>query len=379
MKKEIIVLGDVEMGGGTYTDDFISDKTLEKIILSLCNKKHPVDLVFNGDTLDFLKCPYIVNNRITYPRHITSEISLAKLRLIYNAHTKVFKAMKKFVENSRNRIFFIIGNHDPDLAHKEVQDSIKSILQSSDNVFFTFHYTENGVHAEHGHQYDFINKVNTNHLFLRYKKKKILNIPWVSFGLISQFMDLKEEYPFMERINPRPALFTQHKTAMKKINIRIFEAFFKGFFYYPVRYFYDPTYNFPKELVREFYRRAKKVHWDVDDIIELFKRKNKKDLPNQKIYVLGHVHKRHIEDRNNVAIIHPDTWRDEYQLDMKTRQLIPKEKRYLQVLVSEDGSLDWDLVEVPIKRNIFHFDDVIRDERKYIKLAAQEEGHRLNF
>ena len=377
MKKEVIVLGDVEMGGGTYTDDFISDNSLSQMILSLCKRNHPVDLVFNGDTLDFLKCPYIVNNKVTYPRHITSEISLAKLRLIYNAHTKVFKAMKRFAEYKNNRIFFIIGNHDPDFVHKEVQQSLKSILQSSGNIFFTFHYSENGIYVEHGHQYDFINKVNTNHLFLNFRGKKILNIPWVSFGLISQFMDLKEEYPFMERVNPRPALFTHHRSAMKKVNLRIFTAFFKGLFYYPIRYFYDPTYNFPKELVREFYRRVKKVHWDVDDIIDNFKRKNRRDLTKKKIYVLGHVHKIHIEDLNNVVLLHPDTWRDEYHLDTKTRLLTHKDKRYLSVLVSEDCSLEWNMVEVPIKRSVFHFDDVIRDEKKYIKLAAKEEGYEM--
>ena len=71
-KKEIIILGDIEMGGGTLTDDFISDNTLTKLIYSLCNKNAPVDLVLNGDTFDFLKCPYIVNNAASYPRHITS-------------------------------------------------------------------------------------------------------------------------------------------------------------------------------------------------------------------------------------------------------------------------------------------------------------------
>ena len=53
MKKEIIILGDIEMGGGTLTDDFISDKTLAKLIYSLCNKNVPVDLVLNGDIFAF--------------------------------------------------------------------------------------------------------------------------------------------------------------------------------------------------------------------------------------------------------------------------------------------------------------------------------------
>lgn len=363
------------MGGGTYTDDFISDKALSEVILSLCKRKHPIDLVLNGDTFDFLKCPYIVNNRVTYPRHISSDISLAKLRLIHTAHSQVFDALRRFVEKTGNQIFFIIGNHDPDLVHKEVQDGIKTILSNQNSLFFIFHYNQHGVHVEHGHQYDFINKVNLNHLFLRYDGKRILNIPWVSLGLISKFMDLKEECPLLERITPRPALFSHHKSVLKRINLRILKYFLKGVFYYPIRYFSDPTYTFPKELVRELYRRFKHVHWDVDEIVEVFKRKNKHTLSENKMYVLGHVHKRHLEEKNNVAIIHPDTWRDEYHFDAKTRQLIPKEKRYLQILVSGNDSLDWTLVDVPITRSVFHFDDIIRDEKKFVRMAAAEENY----
>ncbi|MEK6939716.1 MAG: metallophosphoesterase, partial [Nanoarchaeota archaeon] len=235
MKKEIIILGDIEMGGGTLTDDFISDKTLAKLIYSLCNKNIPVDLVLNGDTFDFLKCPYIVNNVASYPRHINAEISLAKLRLIYHAHTPVFEALKRFAQEKKNRIFFIIGNHDADLVHPEVQEQIKVLLESSDNVVFSFYYNQEGIHAEHGHQYDFLNKVNEEHLFLEYKGQNILNIPWVSLGLISKFMLLKERYPMLERITPRLAMFSHHKSVEKIITKHGLKYLLKSLIYYPIR------------------------------------------------------------------------------------------------------------------------------------------------
>lgn len=377
MIKEIIILSDIEMGGGTLTDDFISDKALSEVIYSHCNKNHPVDLVLNGDTFDFLKCPYIINNAVSYPRHITSEISLAKLRLIYQAHTAVFEALKRFAQEKKNRIFFIIGNHDPDLVHAEVQENIKTILESSDNITFSFYYNHCGVHAEHGHQYDFLNKVNEEHLFLNYKGQKILNIPWVAFGLISRFMTLKEEYPFLERISPKLAIFSHHKAVMKVINRRVIEYFLKSLVYYPIRYYSDPTYTFPRELLREFYRRLKNVHWEVDEIVDVFKKKRKAKLHRNKIYVLGHVHKRYIEEMGDVTIIHPDTWRDEYFMDTKTRELIPKSKRYVQVTVNDDNSIQWKMVACPIARSTFHFDDLISDQKKYLQLAAEEEGYTL--
>ncbi|MDP3698055.1 MAG: metallophosphoesterase [Nanoarchaeota archaeon] len=375
MKKEIILLGDIEMGGGTLTDDFISDKALSKLIYSLCNKNTPVDLVLNGDTFDFLKCPYIVNNVASYPRHITDEISLAKLRLIYQAHTPVFEALKRFAQEHKNRIFFIIGNHDADLVHPEVRESIKALLESSENIFFSFYYNEQGVHAEHGHQYDFLNKVDEEHLFLQYKGQKILNIPWVSLGIISKFMSLKEQYPLLERITPRPALFSHHQAVEKVLTRQGLKYLLKSLIYYPIRYYFDPTYAFPRELIREFYRRLKNVHWDISEIVTVFKKKRKSKLHRNKIYVFGHVHKRYLEQNGKMTIIHPDTWRDEYFLDSQTRQLTPKSKRYVHINVETDQSLSWKLINVPIQRGIFHFDDVIRDEKKFIRLAADEEGY----
>ena len=101
LEREIISLGDVEMGAGNLTDDFISDRLLAELIIELCKRPHEIDLVFNGDTFDFLKCPYFKVNQLSYPRHITEDISLNKLNLIYHAHNKVFRALKKFFKNKK--------------------------------------------------------------------------------------------------------------------------------------------------------------------------------------------------------------------------------------------------------------------------------------
>lgn len=377
INREIVVLGDIEMGGGTLTDDFISDKALGKLISGLSSKIHDIDLILNGDTFDFLKCPYIINNRVTYPRHITSEISLAKLRLMHQAHPKIFEELKRFLVTEGKRVFFIVGNHDADLAHKEVQNEIKNIL-GSNNVFFSFYFNQYGVYTEHGHQCDFLNKVSEDYLFLKYNGNSILNIPWVAFGLISKFMTMKEEHPFLERIRPVPMIFSHHKTVAKKFSRKTFEYVLKSAFYYPIRYYSDPTYTVPQDLFREFYRRVKNVHWDVDDIIGTFKKKRGKLIKESKVCVLGHVHKRYIEEVGDCAIIHPDAWRDEYFMYKKNRKLVPKTKRFVQILVLEDGSLQWELLDFPIKRTALHFDDIIRDEKKYLQLAAAEEGFSIS-
>ncbi len=379
--KEIFVIGDIEMGAGNLTDDFISDNALSKLILSLAKKKQAVDLVLNGDTLDFLKCPFLdlQENKLIYPRHITAGVSLGKLELIYAAHKKVFLALKQFVSHSKHNLYFTIGNHDHDLFFPEVKEQIKHLLGHKERVHFPgLRYHQNNVWIEHGQQYDFICRVNFRNLFVNYKGEHLLNFPWMAFGLISQFMDMKEEHPFLERIFPRQLLFSLHRMVLRKISFRSLGYFLKSVLYFPFRYYSDPTYSFPSWLFGEFYRRITSRNWDIDEIIDIFKRK-KAPRTKAKIFVLGHIHRKHIDERPNKVIIHPGSWRDEYDLDAKTRTLIPRKKHYVQIKVSRDGELSYQVKEYPVQRSIFLFDDVRKNEKEYVYLAAGEERFQLRF
>lgn len=376
LQKQIIVIGDIEMGAGNLTDDFIADKKLSSLILELAQRKHPVDLVLNGDTFDFLKCPSQLIPHTKYPRHITKNISLAKLQLIYNAHKPVFEALAEFVKSSTNTnnkiLYFILGNHDHDLVYLEVQEEIKRLLGNKKRVKFPgLTYTERGVYVEHGQQYDFLFKVNFEQLFSNYEGQSILKLPFVSLGLISSFMKFKEENPFIERIFPRPALFSHHRVIAKKINFNTLEYFFKSMLYYPFRFYSDPTYTFPTNLLRELYTRLRTVHWEVDNITNIFmeKRKIKKE-----IIVLGHIHEKRIAKGEKRIIIHPGSWRDEYDFNSMTRELTPRTKRYVDIKII-DNKPKYEIVDLPQDRTIIDFDDVIKDELKYIELAAKEEGY----
>src|SRR3989344_1605668 len=375
MNYEIVMLGDIEMGGGTLTDDFIADRSLSQLIKKYSKRRNPVELILNGDTFDFLKCPYIIDGNKSYPRHITAEISLSKLKLIHQAHYRVFEALAEFVKKKRNNLYFIIGNHDHDLFFKEIQKEIRKILKANRNVFFKLCYKKYGVYTEHGQQYDFLNRINRHKPFVTHKSKQILNIPWVALGIISNFLSLKEEHPFMERIFPRPELFSKHKEVVKKIGWRSIDYLFKSLVYYPIRYFNDPTYFIPRTLLRELYRRLRKVHWDVDNIVGVFKLKKKLTMKKHKVHVLGHVHENYTEEKNNWVLIHPDTWRDEYRFDKHTRKLIPKIKKYVLIDVVDENVFKWQIVEWPLTRKPFIFGGVVRDEIKALEKAAKSEGY----
>jgi len=373
VQKEVIVLGDVEMGAGNLTDDFISDNALCELIDELEKRAHNVDLVLNGDIFDFLKCPYFRNNQLSYTRHVTEEISLSKLNLIYKAHQRVFYSLRKFVKKRKNKLYFIIGNHDMDLVFKEIQNKIREFLGKKRNIYFKHFYNQDKIYIEHGQQYDFLNRFNKKRLFLKHKKDIILNQSWVSFSLMSKFMDLKEQHPFLERITPRPSLMDLHKDIVKKLTWRGIVYFLKSTFYYPFRYFFDPTYFYPRELVKDFYRRLRKAHYDLDNIIKVFKLTKRRTYKKSKIVVLGHIHEKFIEDKRGRVIIHPGSWRDEYHLDKESRKLVPIPKRYVQIIV-EDENINYQLIEYPLKREEVSFDKAIKNEIAQIKKAAFEEG-----
>ncbi len=268
-------------------------------------------------------------------------------------------------------VYFLLGNHDHDLVYPEVQEKIKNILKNETNAIFPgLKYQKHNVYVEHGHQYDFIFRVNLKKLFLQYKGSSILNFPFVSFGLIGVMMRMKEDHPFLERINPRPELLTHHRVVMKKISRKTISYFLKSLIYYPFRFYSDPTYSRPTHLLREAYRRMRRGHYDIDEIITIFKKKKRK--AGVKVYVLGHEHQKRISKGRKRVIIHPGTWRDEYDFHSRTRELISRTKRYVQILI-KDGEPAYKLVDIPLQRSILDFDEVIKDEIKYIKQAAEEE------
>jgi len=373
LQKEIIVLGDTEIGGGTLTDDFISDLSLSELVRELKERPHPVDLILNGDTFDFLKCPYQKNGKLFYTRHITQKVSLSKLELVYKAHPLVFEVLKSFVSSSKNNLYFTFGNHDPDLIYPEVQQKIKDLLSSQGNVHFALKYHQNGIYVEHGMQYDALNKISFRKKYLIHDGETILNQPWVSLGIISRFLRLKEEHPFLERIHTHKVLFNHHHRILKKITFRATDYFFKSLVYYPLRHFSDPTYSWPRGMWREFYRRVRKSHWDVDKVVRVFKRNKRKTFYQNKIYVLGHVHETYIENKKGVVFIHPNTWRDEYDLE-PSGKLVPRGKNYVQILLTDQGP-DFQLIAYPIKRNILDFDKVVKDEQKALQQVAEEESY----
>jgi len=361
--KEIIILGDIELGCGDLHDDFISDKLLSKLILSLSRKKHPVDLVFNGDTFDFLKAPHYVKNKPTFPKEITPEISIAKLKRMFKVHKKVINALKVFLKKKRHQVVFIFGNHDPDLHFKEIQKFLQRNLKG--NITFTVRYTNGPVHAEHGHEFDPLNKLKKLPPIKIKKGKKILNLPWVSIGAI-RMQDLKVEHPFLERIKPIPLMLKSHPTFAKKMRLKSFWHGFVAFMASPIHIIRISSY----EVFTETFSRLINANFEISKIFENFKNFILMKKPETTIHVLGHVHDFSISKKRHRVFIHSDTWRDEYILF--ENKLYSKPKHYVQILL-KNKKARWDLVTIHPKRKVLDFNKVIQNEVAWINKVRKEE------
>ncbi len=362
--KEIIILGDIELGGGTLTDDFTADNILCEIIAKISKKENSVDLILNGDTLDFLKCPYIDEfMRKSYPANITSNIALTKFDLICKSHKKVFDALKEFVQNKKNKLFFIFGNHDYELHFAEVQNEIKKMLEEKKNVHFKMYYFENEVYAEHGQQYDPGTEINVHKIFRKHKGEIELNIPILISNFTGHFMHIKENHPLLERIDRTDPLFNMHK----QIKIIMYWAFMKYFAYNFFFYFYKFIYRghfwtYLKNITRAILSVFSAEETNISPYFSPAIKKHK----DAKIVVFGHLHEKTIDTIDNKLVFTLDTWRDEYSLNKKFGVLIPKTKRYLEIK-SEDNNLNIQTVDLVPKYGKLNFKNAVKKEIEFIK------------
>lgn len=326
MDKIILVLSDIEVGDGSSTDDFIDDDIFCSFIGSYMIKRYnhiPIELVFNGDTFDFIK----THHNGHYPRYITDDISLAKLDSFKKAHPKFFNSIKDFLKKKKNRAIFIYGNHDPDLAFKSVQKKLQNFFGG--NVIFSgFYYKQGSVRIEHGSQLDSIYKVGS-HAIVTYNNKKILNLPFVTYIIFEHLIPIKKQYPLFERVSPKKLFLKKMPLLSRKFTILNTKYFFKSIRNI-VKHKDDPTYNITKGYVRKMFFRLINRRYDVafDKMVNRFLKKTK----GTEILILGHSHKAKEHNVKNQTIINTGTWRDEYVLSKYNDLLKSKGKFFAEVI-----------------------------------------------
>ncbi len=332
MDQKIYIISDTELGRKDKMDDFTDDEALADFIdkLTAQNPGIPATLVLNGDTFDFLKMGY----KDKYPRLITEEISVWKMKEVFTHHPKIFDSMKGFLTDSNHHIVFVIGNHDADLIWPSLQEMLKERLGNNGNIEFTYIYRTNGLHIEHGHLIDPFYEFNTKKAILKYRGKKVLNMPWANRAYFNHLVKIKEHYPMEERIHPVTEYMHSFPELRKFTRKVVKDLVIKDVLMNPLIHFYDPTYSFP------FIKATKSIMvrgWKApsyDKLIRHDLNKIAKRTGEFRLNIFGHKHILFSQRHKDKLILITDTWRNEIDAATMNR----KEKSYAEVLY-ESGNL----------------------------------------
>ena len=166
-----------------------------------------VELIINGDCFEFLYMEPYEKQGITYPAH-----ALAKLERVIDGHRPFFDALQHFISQKGRQVTFIIGNHDVELAFKEVQDRISEVICNNPELKERIHFCHSyfyrsapDVHIEHGNQYDFWNCITC--LWDEKGQPLTLNPGNITLPLGTQYIQraaypINLQYPYFDLFEP---------------------------------------------------------------------------------------------------------------------------------------------------------------------------------
>ena len=360
-----LLFSDTELGGGNRSDDFLEEGLFCDALKGIFDdaKKNPCDLIFNGDTFDFIKCPLKDGS---YPRHFTEKRSVEKFGLIKKAHPKFFKIITLFLKlRPDNRVIFIYGNHDYDLFFPLVQKAITKAIAGNDLSLQTrilypgFEFRDNLLFVEHGSQMDYYFKVHPEkfvHPGNIHFPEPFLMIPWGHNALYEFYMEYKERYPVLERLLPR-----EFSVAGLPRKLR-FELMFgtiwyvlKSFFYTQFVEWHDPLRRFHPSVFTRYVTKFMKRNFHLDFLHKVRAKLRKSSI---QIFAIGHNHTGTIHTFRGRRIINTGTWRDEYLYNPEIDAFLPKMKSYGYVLHDEKKVHIIELREVSSKQEVIFFEDI---------------------
>src|SRR6476620_6664953 len=164
VQKVVLVISDLHLSAGkmlkgkrNLLEDFHYDNELIDFLNYYCSGDYrdvEVELVINGDFLDFLAVPFV---EYFDDEFWSEKAALSKLRMIMDAHKGVLNAMKTFLSAPGKNIIYIIGNHDAEFVFDSLKKEFIDYF-GADGAKITMsnaietHVPTPGVYIQHGHQ-----------------------------------------------------------------------------------------------------------------------------------------------------------------------------------------------------------------------------------
>jgi UDP-2,3-diacylglucosamine pyrophosphatase LpxH len=209
LKKIKLVISDLHLGKGKFLpsgginllEEFQYGEKLVEFINYYSSgqfKDYEVEIIINGDFLNFLQVDY----KGHFLKVITEDIALEVMKSIIAGHQNVFKALREFVINPKHTLTYIVGNHDQSMlwpATRAYFNDIVGVPIKFKNIVYFF----DGVHIEHGHMHEPANRLDSKRFFLKRDiPESILNLPFGSHFFVDFVLKIKETFPYIDKIRP---------------------------------------------------------------------------------------------------------------------------------------------------------------------------------
>ncbi|MBG08148.1 MAG: hypothetical protein CME68_05280 [Halobacteriovoraceae bacterium] len=298
-EKTILVISDIHLGAGEIVngkrnllEDFHYDKEFIEFLgyySSGVYAKREVELIINGDFLDFLAVPFV---NYFDDEFWSEEAALEKLKIILDAHKDVIDSLVKFISNEKKKIIYIVGNHDGEFLFESMRDYFIKLFPKSfrNNILFRFEkdgeYSPHpGIVIKHGHEYEIPNQIDPEGSIISTEEgRKYFLPPWGSYYVTRVINKFKEERTYINLVRPIKKLLISGIIYDTLFTLRFMLA--NIYYIFMVRFILYFKYSKSLKEIIENMKRELKVFQVSETIVEDFF-EERKDVG---ILIMGHTH-----------------------------------------------------------------------------------------
>lgn len=343
--KTIIVISDVHLGAGAYVgnrrnylEDFHYDRELVEFLEYYSEGDYAsrdVELVINGDLLDFLAVPYV---RFYDDEFWSEEAAMEKLKLILKAHPEVIEAFGNFLKCKNKKMTYIIGNHDAELVFESLRSFFIEQLPEEARENFSFFMDHSGEYQpvagiviKHGHEYEVAHHFHyENSIVSDENGRKYFIPPWGSYYVTRVLNKFKQERDHINAVRPIRKFM---------INGLIYDTLFTArfglatvFYFLVVRFLAVFHYKFPLKKIVKGALDELELFRDYETLTRDFFTQNKNVLA----LIVGHTHEPIMRTYTDGTIfLNTGTWTNMYHLDFGKQNTYPQ-LTYAQINVNEE-------------------------------------------
>lgn len=209
MAKIKLVVSDFHLGKGRYfpdgtpnvLEDFIYDREFSEFLAYYRTGEYQeaeVELILNGDILNLLQIPYYG----VHTHLFTERSQVEAVRKTVQGHPEFYQGLRRFAAAPNHSVSYVIGNHDVGMLFKGAQEAFSEAVGSPVR-FFEAYMEFDGIHVEHGQQYERFAKMDLSRPFItRGFPEPVLDLPWGSLFVAVFLPKIKVDKPAIDKVRP---------------------------------------------------------------------------------------------------------------------------------------------------------------------------------